>query len=203
MKETIICDKPYFCAHTFWGPVIVSAIIGVGLSFLLSLLSISFGFIAFSPNSSGELAFSASGFIALTVLSVISMFFIGWLASYLGREAYLFRYAGELYGLGTWSLTLIISIVLASSTGKFITNYEHAVNHSLGTTTVGTTVAAHFENRLENRMSSEKSTIEKKADVAGMTTFAVFFLFLIGGLSSCLGGRVARHWSPYTRNPNL
>ena len=63
------CDNTCF----YWPAIIVPAIVGVGFSFLFTLLSLAFGFTAFSYAPNGVGAFSVAGFCGLVILSIITM----------------------------------------------------------------------------------------------------------------------------------
>lgn len=190
MKEDFNCKSldpsQTNCNQTcfYWPAIIVAAIIGVGLSFLFTLLSLAFGFTAISYNPNGMGAFSVAGFCGLVLISIISMFGVGWLAGYLGRDYCTKKYYGELYGLTAWSLTLILTILLSGSVSKFIANTSYLVNKNA--TPISFTVTQVIpENHIIN------TTHEKNSDILATTTFSLFFIFLIGAISSCFGGRFA------------
>lgn len=174
--------------YTFlWPAVFVAAIIGTGLNFLFSLLGLAFGVSAFSTSADGMLAFSTGGFVALAILSIIAMFFVGWIAGYIARPFCFKRYYGELYGLTAWSLTLILTILLAGSVGTYLTNSTYIVNrHSTPITFSVTTV------KTEHKATPTVVTnTQADADALAMTLFATFSLFFLSALSSCFGGRCA------------
>lgn len=178
------------CDHSRmnWPAIVVAALIGVGLSFLITLLSLAFGFTAFSMDTTtGALALSIGGLVGLIVLSILAMFMVGWVAAYLGGSNCLHRYSGELYGLSAWSLTLILTILLSGSVGKFVANTSYLVNKNV--MPISFNVAA---TTVENKIQNIRSNPEKNNEAIAGTTFIVFFIFFIGAISSCFGGRCAQ-----------
>jgi len=175
------CGKCMF----YWPAVIVAGLIGVGLSFLFTLLSLAFGFTAFSQSSTGALVFSTGGFVGLVITAVVSMFLVGWIAGYLGRPFCIKKYYGELYGLTAWCLTLILSILLAASSEKLIANTSYLVNKNVAPVSFTVTV-----EKMTTKVTGVKntSTPEKNAEALAMTSFATFFIFFIGALASSFGG---------------
>ena len=189
------CNCKSTTASFYWPAVIVAALVGVGLSFLFSLLSLAFGFSAFSTDAVGETVFNVGGFIGLTVLAILSMFLVGWIAGYLGRSFCVKRYYGELYGLTAWCLTLIFSILLAASSERLIAHTSYLVNKNV-TPTAFTVAAERTVNKVtaikNNLMTNTSHTVqEAKMDALAMTSFVTFFLFFIGALASCFGGKCA------------
>jgi len=174
--------------HFYWPAVIVAAFIGVGLSFLCSLLALAFGFNAFSTDSLGATVFNVGGFVGLVIAAIISMFIVGWIAGYLARPFCIKKYYGELYGLTAWCLTLILSILLATSSEKLITHTSYLVNKNI-TPIVFTITTEKITNKVA--IIKNNQVAKTNVDVLAMTSFVTFFLFFIGALASSFGGRCA------------
>jgi len=182
----------------YWPAVVIAALIGVGLTFLCSLLGLAFGFTAFSMNSTGATVFNVSGFVGLVIVAIISMFIVGWIAGSIGRPFYVRKYSGELYGLAAWSLALVLTILLAGPSERMIANTSYRVNRSVAVVamaenpaTVGARVGAKVAGVKPN------ATEKENAEALATASFVTFFLFFIGALISCFGGRCAQHFCRY------
>jgi hypothetical protein len=176
-----------------WTGVLAGALIAVGLGFLFFLLHLALGFSAYSDTTAGQEAFSAAGFVAITITTILGMFVAGWIAGFIGSACCTKKYKGELHGFLTWSVALIITILLAGYMGQFLTNYNYVVSRTQApmnfNMSEAKSIPQHVEAKIESKLSAHKTPVEKKADVLAMTAFATFFLFFIGALSCCFGGR--------------
>jgi hypothetical protein len=183
MKDTDnCCARPRF----YWSAVIVAALIGVGLSFLFTLLCLAFGFTAFSMTAA-ETAFSIGGFIALSLAAIVSMFSVGWVAGYMAKPFCTNKCFSSLYGLTAWCLTLVLSILVASSMEKMIDNTAYLVNKN------ATPITFVVANKIADKIPAMKKQADpvKTAEILAMTHFVTFFIFFIGALVSSFGARCA------------
>lgn len=171
-----------------WTAIIIGSLIGIGLSFLLNLFSVAIDLSSFSTTQEGLITFALGGFIGLAIGAFASMFVAGWVTGYLGRSYCINRNFGAIYGFTTWSLALILMLLLTSHTSGFTayhTNFETSLNPS----TINTTIS-HSANPLEAagptmRMSTQEENIINNL---GKTAFVTFVLFFIGAVGSCTGG---------------
>lgn len=167
-----------------WTAILSGALVGVGASFLLNLFCIGIGVSAFTPIQEGTTVLAVGGLIGLAVSAFISMFAAGWVAGYLGRPFAARRHLGELYGFITWSVALIITIVLASHVDKFISNFSD-------TMIVVRPHAAVVNFTTNDATQHTVNAAETATNAVAVTAFTTFFLFFIGAMASCFGGAVA------------
>ena len=103
-----------------WTAVIVGALVGVGLTFLLALFSAAIGLSAFSMDSTGATTLAVGGFIGVVIGILVSMFLAGWVAGYLGRPYAMGRNLGVLYGFTAWCLALLLTASFAGPIGRYV-----------------------------------------------------------------------------------
>ena len=195
-------NHPHICGLKCisWTAIFSGAFVGVGLSFLLNLLCIGIGLSAFTATQEGSMVLAVSGFIGLVIAAFISMFMGGWVAGYLGRPYCSRRHLGELYGFITWSVALVLTILLAANASKFVSNFNDSVLMHSNTSMVNVTIndAAPLVSQKTRTNPSTGNTVthttvnaEKATNALGVTAFVTFFLFFIGALASCFGGCLA------------
>lgn len=204
MKESILNDtrsmehrehlKMHFCSARCisFSAIVMGAIAAISLSFLLNLLSLAIGFSAFPTTSDGQTAFAVSGFVGLVVCAILAMYPAGWIAGYLGRGLCMRKKMGELYGLGAWGLSLIVTIMLATYAGQFITQSTYLVNRNatlVNLTSAANKVVAEPTKKIEAAANMTPANPETGTTL-GMVTFVSFFVFFIGFLAACFGGRM-------------
>lgn len=169
--------------HCFsWSAVFVGAVIIVGLSFLLNLLSLAVGFSAFNVSEGNKLEFVSGGFIALTAITVIIMYIGGYVAGAMGKANCGKRRLGEVYGFTAWCLALIIGILIASGLSKFIANYDYTIGRNMPSIEIAA-------KEMTGQDAAAPSTKEA-ATALSTATFVTFFLFGIGALSASFGGYI-------------
>lgn len=174
-----------------WSAILVGALVGVGLSFLLNLFSIAIGLSVFTTNKEGMITLALGGLIGLLIGGIAAMFVAGFTAGYLGRPYCYKRNLGVIYGFTTWCLVLILTVGLTSHLGHYVTAYSNFVSHPTiikitadqAAPTVSTSNASTDSNQPEVTVNVEKAT-----NTMGMGAFIIFVLFFIGALASCFGG---------------
>ena len=173
-----------------WSAIIFGAIVAVALGFLLNIFSLAVGLTAFPVDPEGKAQFAAWGFVGLVVLSIVSMFFSGWVAGLLGRNNCYKRKMGEFYGFGAWALSLIVTIFLVSQGNQFVSQKSYLIDRNV--TPVQLTHEISTKVNEASAMMNKTTTVDKeKASTAlGIVTFATFFLLFIGAISAAFGGRV-------------
>jgi hypothetical protein len=179
-----------------WSAILAGAFIGMGLSFLLNLFSLAIGLSAFTTAMDGVTHLAIGGFIGLAIGGFIAMYVSGWAAGYLGRSTTARCHIGMLYGLTTWCVTLILTIMLASSMSKFVmyhsnlgSNSSLAMRMSAEDAVVNTTAPAANAETKPVDQATAAANAEKVVNTLGTATFLTFILFFIGAIGSCLGGR--------------
>lgn len=192
-----IYDHPYLCGIKCisWSAILLSALIGFGLTFLFNMFALSLGLSAFTSGSDGSTTLAIGGFIGLVVVAFVSMFIAGWISGYLGRPYCTKRNLGELYGFGTWSVVLLLSIVLVANVGQLLTHYNYIVDRNITTISYTNNEAAPIVSEKTKVHADNTSTThvtvntEKATNAVGQATFIIFFLFFISALASMFGGR--------------
>jgi hypothetical protein len=156
----------------------VAAFVAVGLGFLLNVFGMAISLSAFT-NTDNTLTLAIGGFIGMLIGVIASLFFAGWLSGYLARGYCVNQRVGVIYGLATWCLSLIISIILATYASQFIAmTYQSMFNPSFA---VMNTMAG---KSAEIATSAKLDTSTKM----GISLFLTFVLFFIGAVSCCIGG---------------
>lgn len=176
-----------------WTAIVLGALTAVSLSFILNLLALAIGLTAFPTGENGVAAFAVTGFVGLAVISIVVMFTAGWVAGVLGRGNCLRRKMGELYGIGTWCLALILYILLASSVGQFFSQTNYLINRNVVAVKLTEDVSKGTIEPTKKAVAAVQTLKvhpETAAISLGIGTFVTFFLFFIGFLSCCFGGRV-------------
>jgi len=193
MNEMQMQGHHHHCHHKAisWTAIITGALIGVGLSFLLNLFSVSIGLSAFTTSTDGLSTLAIGGFIGMLIGVIVTMFITGWVAGYLGQPYCAQRNLGVLYGFTAWCLALILAVLLATSISHFVTNYAMTVSHAPAASVNMTTdesAPVVSETKRTDHGSEVTVNTEKAANVIGATAFVTFILFFVGALSSCFGG---------------
>lgn len=120
----------HFCKGRYisWSAIVIGALVGIGLSFLLNVFGIAIGLSAFNAASTGATTMAIGGFIGMIIGTIASMFMAGWVTGYLSRTFSFHRNLGVLYGFSAWCLALVITIVLASSATHFLSSRNYSLS---------------------------------------------------------------------------
>jgi hypothetical protein len=161
--------------------------------------SLGIGISAFPESSAGQTAFAVGRFIGLTICSFLAMFPAGYIAAKLGRAYCLTLRTGELYGIAAWGVGLIVTILLGSWISNFISQSRYVVGRqSINIRMVelnnsDTYLTHQTASRNTNGGTTTKVQVDpdRAAQVAGMLTFATFFILFFGLISTCFCGRCA------------
>lgn len=172
-----------------WTAVIVGALVGVGIAFLLNLFSVAIGLSAYSMNAEGLFTLAIGGLVGIAIGIIVTMFVAGGVAGYLGRSHCYKRNLGVLYGFTTWCLALLITITLSAHFGRYLSVYSNFVSKP-------TIIAMVAESDTGVSKAASNADTPKVAVVdvvvnpnkLGMGVFLIFILFALGALASCFGG---------------
>lgn len=189
-------DSLHYCGIkcVSWSAVIAGALVGIGLSFLLELFSISLGLAAFDASREGMITLAIGGVIALLFGAIVAMFAAGWVTGFLARPHCVNRKMGVLYGFVMWSLAFILMVLLASNVHQFVSTHYYALfkpnaavvnmtsnlNGAVEQTTTRSSTG-------ETRAKQINIDTEKGANILGMSLFLTFAIFFVGAISSCIG----------------
>lgn len=186
----MIQQEPGKCWHhkcLSWTAVFAGALVGIGLSFLLNIFNVSIGLSIFTTTANGAMSLAIGGFLALLIGIIVSMFLAGWVSGYLGRATCYKRDLGILYGFITWCLALILTILMMSQVGRYVSSFTHAI--AKPTMII---VTDENDNAMSMKQTSSGNTemtmsTDKAATSMGLLAFIVFVLFFVGAISSCVG----------------
>jgi len=175
-----------------WKAIFAGALVGFGLTFLLQIFDKAIGITVFNVNSSGVEAMVLGGFLGSIVGIIASMFFAGWIASYLSRPHFFDRRIGALYGLLVWCLSLLIGMIVMahmSSHAMEGRNYLENPNPSMVGMNTSQTASVITNETMEKSNPNQNVANENiPAKKAGISLFLTFILFFIGAVSACFGG---------------
>lgn len=196
--ESIIVQEQH-CActiHPFkrisWSAIFIGALVITGLGFLLNLFGMAIGLSAVTVNTSGGTALAIGGVIGMIIGLIVSMIAGGYAAGYLGRVYSSHPHnLGLLYGFATWSVALLLSAVVTTQVGHYVTEYAHSItNPTLHTTSqnLDEVRALSVETNTPKANRDQNSTkITASLDSLAYGTFILFIMFFVGAISTCLG----------------
>ena len=169
-----------------WSAIIVGALVGTGLSFLLNLFSVAIGLSVVKTTHEGLVSLAVGGFIGLLIGTIVAMFFAGFTAGYFGQPYSVKRNLGIVYGFITWCLSLILIMLLASHIGSYVTSYSRFITNP--------TPVVFTNNQLSQTITTSTSSSDVVVNSQAATNnlaysaFLIFVLFFVGAISSCFGG---------------
>jgi len=194
IEETVITNN-LSSKYISWSATIVSALVLIGLSFLLYLLTIGLGLSAFTLDRNGQISLAIGGLIWLIVTSYFVAFLSGWIAGLLTRT-YNFAnsYSGILHGFSAWCLALIITVALFSQslTAALGSPAYYSINKPTDIT----------QNNLTSTSMENTGyfSAEENINKFGVGVLAIFFIFLSGALGNSIGGYLGSNYhSPKPR----
>lgn len=179
-----------------WPGIIAGGLVAIGVSFLFNLLSAGLGFSAFTLDTQGLAVLAIGGVIWLLIGAVVTMFITGWVAGRVASYNSLNLRSGSLHGFLAWCVGLILMLLLVSrlsfvmvSGGQFLANntqapaYVNSAAQSLALTTV-----TKQNDVITPQTQITPAAVEKAAQAAAIVALVHFCVFLLGAISSCLGG---------------
>lgn len=168
-----------------WSAIFVGALVGLGLTFLLTLFGVAIGLSATTVNQSGASVIAIGGLIGIAIAIIASMIAAGYAAGYLGRIYSPQRNLGILYGFTTWSVSLLLCAAVWGHVGQYAASFSQSVIGStivienISTNGAATTITTGHERK------SVKAEVSPTHIAYG--TFIIFGLFFVGAFSTCLG----------------
>lgn len=180
-----------------WSAIIIGALVALGLGFLMNLFGVSIGLSAFTTSSEGVKTLAIGGYFGLLIGTIIIMFVSGWIAGYLGRTHCIKRDLGAVYGFTTWTLSLIMMVLLTSHLTQFATTPNYALDYSKNSTNYNVTTTSNSRAPLVTEGKTNPSTNasanivvnpEKAVNLMGLSLLLTFILFFAGAIASCFGG---------------
>lgn len=165
-----------------WTAVFVGALVGLGLNFLLNLISLAVGISIFSQQTLDTVSFSLWGIVGFILVAVFSMFFTGWIAGRLTILPSIRKYWGCLYGFSAWCLSFIMTVILLMNTLQFTQFHSNFTSKNIH--------AIKISNQQPMLTESQGSNSETDKKTIGLNAYVTFIFFLLGACSSTLGGYV-------------
>lgn len=172
--------------------IITGGLIGFGFSFLLNLLGLALELKLFSTTNTGVTVIALSGMISILVGLIGTQFAAGYITGYLGRLDDPQWKLGIIYGLTTWSLILLLNVLLMTPLNQYLFNLtDFSPPENLFSTSPGLNLEIEPQkvfnlNTLMNNSPSDFS-IHTSPKVISESAFIIFILFFISLFSSCLG----------------
>lgn len=161
-----------------WTAVLTGGIAGVGLNFLLNLLSLAIGLSIFTVSN----RLSVLSLFFFGVLAFIAMFTTGWIAGILSNINVNKKMWGVLYGFIAWCVSFIFTVILLTNMIQFASFHSNFTSNEL--------VAVRITNESPMTTETKKAKVDLSTKTISLNVYVTFFLFGIGALSSCIGGYV-------------
>lgn len=190
MEQTTTMEhsKECFFKKISYQAVIIGALVGLGISFLLSIFSLAIGLTAFSTTDSGVTAFAVGGFLALLISLIVAMFVAGWVSGFLAKWHNNSNW-GVLYGFVTWTIALLLLIGFSAPFASFLSSYSGYITNQKVVILKNSNAPTQVQTIQTNQGETQPTTNAQQtaADIAKVT-FAIFVLFFISALAACFGG---------------
>jgi hypothetical protein len=190
IKETVI-NESHCTSHPFkricWTAILVGALVGVGLGFLLNLFGIAIGLSAFTVNQEGAVALAIGGLLGIVIAVIASMVVAGYAAGYLGRKYCPRRNLGILYGFVTWSVALLLSAAVMTHVNQYVSAYSHVIAGPMTVASSDKTVVTMESNKAPVDKSHQVAKVVVPTHSLACAAFLLFVLFFIGAVSTCVG----------------
>lgn len=186
-REYVVTRPNKMC----WSSIFAGAFVGVGLVFLLQIYSSAISLSAYSSSQSGASVIAVGGFLGLLIGTIAAMVTAGFVAGYLGRYHYYHISGGIIYGFITWTISLLMTVILAGAMMHYMNFYSNALTSS----SVNNGPKIHVtEAKNDNSLPipTHQNTTESTAKKVTPTELAwggwiIFVLFFLGAISSCMG----------------
>lgn len=192
--KTVKIPEQHYCnpyKRISWSAILIGALVGLGLSFLLNLFGIAIGLSAFTVDSEGGVALVAGGVIALIISTIAAMVVSGYAAGYLGRYYSPQRNLGIVYGFATWSAALVLSAVIGAHVSSYVTSYTNTISRSTVVmdhhNNAPASLVVHHDDNTNNDANQRSMKATTSADTLAWGAFSVFVLFFIGAIAACIG----------------
>ena len=170
--------------HIHWTAIFAGAFIGVGLGFLLNIFSMAIGLSAYTATQDGANVIAIGGVAGLLIGVIASMGVAGFVAGYLARFYHCYCHGGVIYGFVTWTLALMLSVLLIIPMSHYVSFYERNLNPNLVPTQIS---AAKGDSTVTQRNIPAKTEINASTKHQAMGGWILFIMFFLGAFSTCIG----------------
>ncbi|MFP4014534.1 MAG: hypothetical protein ACLFVQ_10640 [Chitinispirillaceae bacterium] len=124
-----------------WGAIFVGVLVAIGIQITLSMLGVAIGLASINVFGEQDPAGLATGTVVWLILTgIVSLFCGGWVTGRLSGDVV--KLDRALNGLGVWSLTVVLSIYLMSSTASAIVGGAFGLLGSGAAAAIGVAPAA-------------------------------------------------------------
>lgn len=176
--------KRYFS----WTGVLAGTLVAIGLGILFHLLTFGVILATFKTDPHTIHLLMMGGLVFLTIFTIVSMFIAGWVSGRIAanKRAYPYKgHRGMLHGFATWSLAVIVGLLLMPNL------YKLPPSLYLGPNTIALRAVTHPQTNVSSQIiinSPDQLNIENVSHNLGKTTLAIFAMSLLGAIASCIGG---------------
>ncbi|WP_058535189.1 hypothetical protein [Legionella saoudiensis] len=182
-----------------WSALFGGAVAGVGLNFLFNLLALTLGLACFTVTASGETLFSFWGLFGFILLSLCAMFGTGWIAGALSPKIFKNNCWGLVLGFLSWCILLIFTVILITNMIQYTSFHTNFTSNLVevkikSNAPMLTGTVAHNINK-----SPLSFNIETNKKIITLNAFLTFLLFLLGAISSSIGGYIGYKLFPDLR----
>jgi hypothetical protein len=187
-------------ARISWGAIFAGAAVALVVSVVLNLLGFGIGAVAVDPAEAGQAqAIGIGAGIWTIVVSLVALFFGGWIAARLSGRAR--RMEGILHGLVTWSLvTLAVLWMVTTAVGTLVGGAFGVVGEvaPAAAEQVQQQDAAQAQQELEQVQPEQvqqqaQQVLARAANITGGTAIALSIAMILGGLAAAGGGILGSH----------
>lgn len=172
-----------------WSAIFSGVLAGFGFNFLFNLCMLALGASIFTLTDTKTTEISYIGLVSYIVLSIITMFITGWVAGRLTPPIFI-KLWGGLIGFVAWSLLLLVTIIVLTNMIQFTAFHSTFTSHpNLVAIRIANDLPFMTETKEANPQSSPIDVnLEKTTKIITLNATATFLLFLIGSISSIMGG---------------
>lgn len=171
--------------HIHWAAIFAGAFVGVGIGFLLNIFSMAIGLSAYTSTTDGANTIAIGGVVGLLIGIIASMGAAGFVTGYLARFYHCYCHGGVIYGFVTWTLALMLSVLLIIPMAHYISFYERNLNPNLVPTQISAAETNDATTAQQNIPPKKEMNANPKHQAWG--SWILFIIFFLGAFSSCVG----------------
>ncbi|MBP6918008.1 MAG: hypothetical protein KBB94_03755 [Legionellaceae bacterium] len=196
VTKNVKINEPYYGTlhlhnRISWSAILIGALVGIGLTFLLNLFCVAIGVSVFTVGNDGAIALVVDGIVSMLVGIIAAMVAAGYAAGYLGRFLCPQRNLGILYGFTTWTVAILLSAAVSAYVSSYVTTYTNTISHSSlvvpgnNSHSAASLIIKSTHSMNDTNHQTIKATAS--ANTLAWCAFSVFALFFIGAIASCIG----------------
>lgn len=182
-------NHPYMHKRVSWSAIVMGALVGLGLGFLLNLFGFAIGLSAFTQPEDGAATIAIGGCLGMLIGVIVTMTAAGYTAGYFGRYHCPHRNLGIVYGFCTWTLSLILAALIAGPVTQHAMNLSNTATQVTQQAGGAETIKPTGDQGAQGNQGTQNQVAQAMTQPGtwawGM--FLIFVMFFIGALFSCLG----------------